>query len=145
MLLPLDFTTVITPATIVIAPSQPEHTSGGRLTLACAAYGEPLPVITWSLPSMGIANFSILAEQSDSININTTEIEGRFTVSLLELCDVNYTSGWLAGGFVCEAENGVTVGANGRPLGRSSVMLDTLRPVGMYCSVSGDYYYYLHT
>ena len=82
---------------------------------------------------MGIMNFSVLAKQSDSIHVNTTEIDGRFVVSLLELCDVNYTSSWLAGGFVCEADNGVTEGANGLPLGRSRVMLDTLTPVGTYC------------
>lgn len=116
------------PATIVIAPARPEHTSGGRLTLTCAAYGEPLPIITWSLPSMGIANFSVLAEQSDSVNINTTEIDGRFVVSLLELCDVNYTSSWLLGGFICEADNGVMDG--GRPLGLSRVMLESLTPTG---------------
>ena len=121
--------TVREPATIVIAPAQPEHTSGGRLTLTCAAYGEPLPIITWSLPSMGISNFSVLAEQSDSISINTTVIDGRFMVSLLELCDVNYTSSWLLGGFVCEADNGVLDG--GRPLGLSRVMLESLTPAGI--------------
>lgn len=117
------------PATIVIAPAQPEHTSGGRLTLTCAAYGEPLPTITWSLPNMGISNFTAFAEQSDLVNINTTVIDGMFVVSLLELCDVNYTSGWLAGGFVCEADNGVTDG-QGPPLGVSRVTLDSLTPVG---------------
>lgn len=117
------------PATIVIAPAQPEHTSGGRLTLTCAAYGEPLPIITWSLPSMGISNFSVLAEQSDSVDINTTVIDGRFVVSLLELCDVNYTSSWLLGGFVCEAANGVLDG--GRPLGLSRVTLESLTPTGI--------------
>lgn len=78
---------------------------------------------------MGIMNFSELAEQSDSVNINTTEIDGLFVVSLLELCDVNYTSNWLLGGFVCEADNGVVDG--GSPLGVSRVTLQSLTPVGM--------------
>ena len=129
LLFTLYLSAVREPATIVIAPAQPEHTSGGRLTLTCAAYGEPLPIITWSLPSMGIMNFSELAEQSDSVNINTTEIDGLFVVSLLELCDVNYTSNWLLGGFVCEADNGVVDG--GSPLGVSRVTLQSLTPVGM--------------
>ena len=121
------FSTVREPATIVIAPVQPEHTSGGRLTLTCAAYGQPLPTITWSIPSMGIMNFSTIAAQSPSVNIYTTDIDGRFTVSMLELCDVNYTVSMFSG-LVCEADNGVMDG--GRPLGLNRVTLASLAPFG---------------
>ena len=75
---------------------------------------------------MGI-NFTAVAAQSPTVNIYTTSIDDRFTVSLLELCDVNYTVSTL-GGFVCEAENGVVSG--GQPLGQNRVELASLAPVG---------------
>lgn len=77
---------------------------------------------------MGIMNFSTFAAQSPSINIYTTDIDGRFTVSLLELCNVNYSTISMYGEFVCEADNGVMDG--GRPLGQNRVTLASLAPIG---------------
>ena len=80
---------------------------------------------------MGITNFTTVAAQSPSINIYTTVIDGRFTVSLLEMCNVNYTVS-MFGGFVCEADNGVMDG--GRPLGQNRVTLASLAPIGrLHC------------
>ena len=76
---------------------------------------------------MGIMNFTTMAAQSPSINIYTTDIDGRFRVSMLELCDVNYTVSTF-GGFVCEADNGVMDG--GRALGQNRVTLASLTPTG---------------
>lgn len=120
---------MVEPATIVIAPVQPEYTSGGRVTITCAAYGQPLPTITWSMPSMGITNFGTVAAQSSgSINIYTTDIDDRFTVSMLEFCNVNYSTLSTFGEIVCEAENGVVDG--GRTLGQNRVTLASLTPIG---------------
>ena len=77
---------------------------------------------------MGVTNFSEVVERLDNININTTVIDGRFVVSLLEFCNVNYTTSPMLGGFVCEAENGVT---DRPPLGQSRVMIESLDPIGM--------------
>ena len=76
---------------------------------------------------MGIMNFSTVAAESSSVNIYTTDIDGRFTVSMLELCDVNYTVS-MFGGLVCEADNGVMDG--GQPLGLNRVTLASLAPIG---------------
>ena len=81
---------------------------------------------------MGVMNFSEVAEQHDSVNVNTTVIDGRFVVSFLEFCDVNYTTSSMLGGFVCEADNGVM---DRPPLGQSRVTLESLSPVGMHMCV----------
>ena len=78
---------------------------------------------------MGIMNFSAIAAQSTSVavNIYTTTLDDRFTVSMLELCNVNYTVS-MYGGFVCEANNGVMDG--GRVLGQNRVTLASIAPIG---------------
>ena len=75
-----------------------------RLSLVCAAYGEPdYPTITWSSPINGIKNYSILAMNNTSVNITDDHLSNpRVTVSILDLCDVrpeNLTE------YLCEAVN----------------------------------------
>lgn len=95
-------------------PSSPLHTQGGRLSLTCVAYGEPeIPTITWSAPSLGVADFSD-GSPDPSINatiytslLNDTDVGLVFVVSILELCDVNYTYSFVDD-FRCQATNGIT-------------------------------------
>ena len=91
-----------------------------RLSLVCAAYGEPdYPIITWSSPIDGIEDYSILATNNPSINIVTDQLSNtRVTVSTLELCNVrpeNLTE------YLCEA-----VGSNNP--GRQNMSLSRILP-----------------
>ena len=64
-----------------------------RLSLVCAAYREPdYPIITWSSPTDGVEDYSILAMNDDSINVfNDQQLlpntQLQVTVSILELCN----------------------------------------------------------
>lgn len=97
----------------MVEPSPPIHTQGGRLSLTCVAYGEPeLPTIIWSASSLGVLDFrDELSNPSFSANIytsllNDTELNLVFVVSVLELCDVNYTYSFI-NDFSCQAVNGI--------------------------------------
>ena len=64
-----------------------------RLSLVCAAYGEPdYPIITWSSPTDGIEDYANLAANDDSVNVfNDQQLlpntQLPVTLSILELCN----------------------------------------------------------
>lgn len=64
-----------------------------RLSLVCAAYGEPdYPIITWSSPTDGVEDYAILAANDDSVNVfNDQQLlpntQLPVTVSILDLCN----------------------------------------------------------
>lgn len=102
------------PAIILVEPAPPIHTQGGKISLTCVAYGEPeVPTIIWSAPSLGVADFR---NGSPDSSINTTiytslwndsETGLVFVISILELCNVNYTYSFVDD-FSCQATNGIT-------------------------------------
>ena len=102
-----------------------------RLSLVCAAYGEPdYPIITWSSPINGVEDYATLAVNDDSINVfNDQQLlpntQLPVTVSILELCDFrpeNLTE------YMCVASNsnsplqGVNLSTAEPPLGAFAVM-----------------------
>lgn len=106
----------------MVEPGPPIHLQGGKISMTCVAYGEPdLPIITWSAPSLGVTDFSYGSPDPD-VNVtiytsilNDTELRLVFVVSTLELCNVNYTYGFVED-FRCMASNGImevsTIGRN---------------------------------
>lgn len=91
-----------------------------RLSLVCAAYGEPdYPIITWSSPIDGVEDYSDLAMNDPSIHIVTDQqllSSMQVTVSTLELCDVrpdNLTE------YFCEAVNSNSPGQKNMNLSRA--------------------------
>ena len=96
----------------MLEPGPPVHTQGGKLTLTCVAYGEPeVPIIIWSAPSLNVTDFSDgSGDPSVTANIftstvNDTDLQLVFVISILELCDVDYTYSFVTD-FTCEAING---------------------------------------
>lgn len=99
------------PPVIVLHSSSPFLATGSRLFLACAAYGNPIPNITWSSSSQGISDYGQLLLTEESVKVTETIIEGsngiHYLLSILELCDsqpshiTTYT-------YSCNASNGVT-------------------------------------
>ena len=102
-----------------------------RLSLVCAAYGEPdYPIITWSSPTDGVEDYAILAANDDSVNVFNNQqflpnTQLPVTVSILELCDFrpeNLTE------YLCVAVNSNSPRQNGSifraqlPLGAFAVM-----------------------
>ena len=102
-----------------------------RLSLVCAAYGEPdYPIITWSSPTDGVEDYAILAANDDSVNVfNDQQLlpntQLPVTMSILELCDFrpeNLTE------YLCVAINSNSPRQNGSisraqlPLGAFAVM-----------------------
>lgn len=79
------------PAIIVSKPSAPLLSEGSRLSISCAAYGYPLPTITWSSDALGVTDFAAVEGNDNSIRIYNTTYEDNtgnvFVISILELCD----------------------------------------------------------
>lgn len=105
---------VAEPAILLVEPAPPLHTQGGKLSLTCVAYGEPqIPTIIWSAPSLGVEDFS---DGSPDPSINATiytslwndeETGLVFVISILELCNINYTYSFV-NDFRCRATNNMT-------------------------------------
>ena len=72
-------------------PSAPLLSEGSRLSISCAAYGYPLPTITWSSDALGVTNFAAVEGNNNTIRIYNTTYEDSsgnvFAISILELCD----------------------------------------------------------
>ena len=119
----------------MLQPVSPVHTQGGKLSLSCVAYGEPLlPTITWSAPSLGVLDFSandtvpgsdVRVTISNSI-LNDSDTGLVFVVSTLELCGVNYTYSFIED-FSCEASNG---NYNDSTFGQRESDPFSMRPLG---------------
>ena len=127
------YTILAEPATIVLhndvqslTEAVANHSSSSstmRLSLVCAAYGEPdHPCITWSSPTDGIEDYSILAQKDTSVNvINNYLPNTTITVSILELCDVRPDKLTV---YMCDAANSIVLNltSSQTPLGASRVM-----------------------
>lgn len=97
------------PAILVVHPRPHFQSTGSRLSLSCAAFGNPLPNITWSVRTPGIDDFAELVGTDPSVNIYTHNItvdNDVFVVSILELCSTASTELPLAE-YECIASNGV--------------------------------------
>ena len=124
------------PAIIVVEPSSPTHTQGGKLSLTCVAYGEPqLPTIIWSAPSLGVTDFqegspdpTVSTNITTSI-LNDTELGLVFVISTLELCNVNYTYSFVED-FSCTATNGMVEESTVGQRNYSSPF--SMQPLGAY-------------
>ena len=91
------------------------------ILLMCAAYGVPLPIITWTSPSQGIVDYSTTnTSVSRYATVNSTVVEDKITnlsivVSVLELCVLDEQNTTI----VCEASNGIDVE---NPIGVSAII-----------------------
>lgn len=90
---------ITAPAEIVIRPPNVTVEIGEGLTLACVAFGSPLPQITWYIDGFllhnGSSNVLIYESLLQQGNLS-------FTQSILELCPVTLEN---AGEFSCRASN----------------------------------------
>ena len=114
------------------------HTQGGKLSLTCVAYGEPeLPTIIWSAPSLGVTDFSNgSADPNVDATIytsiyNDTELRLVFVMSVLELCNVNYTYSFVDD-FSCQAVNG---DFNESTIGNNVSAPITVTPIGKLLNI----------
>ena len=89
-------------ARIVIRP--PKVTSvnaSSSLTLACVAYGDPVPTISWNKGSSELTNSSVITIYQDVLEIRGVA----FMTSILEICSVDGDDG---GQYNCFAETSVS-------------------------------------
>lgn len=93
-----------------------------KLTLICAAYGEPYyPYIRWSSPTEGIKDYSTVALNDTSVVVTNTSLKSArsITISLLELCNVDPDD---SKEYTCTAGNGLGQNISQSLLGNSSVV-----------------------
>ena len=89
-------------ARIVIHPLQVTSVdAGSSLTLACVAYGDPVPTISWNKGSSELTNSSVITIYQDVLEIRGVA----FMRSILEICSVD---GDDAGQYSCFSENSVS-------------------------------------
>ena len=75
--------------------------AGSSVTLACVAYGDPVPIISWNKGSSELTNSSTVTIYQDVLNISGMT----FMKSKLEICNVD---GDDAGQYSCFAETSVS-------------------------------------
>ena len=71
--------------------------AGSSLTVACAAYGDPVPTISWSRGSSELANSSVITIYQEVLNVSGLA----FMKSILEICSIDEDD---AGQYSCFAE-----------------------------------------
>ena len=89
-------------ARIVIRPLQETSVdAGSSLILACVAYGDPVPTISWNKGSSELTNCSMVTIYQHVLNISGVIVMR----SILEICSVDEDA---AGQYNCFAENSVS-------------------------------------
>ena len=89
-------------ARIVIHPLQVTSVdAGSSLTLACVAYGDPVPTISWNKGSSELTNSSVVTIYQHVLNISGVIVMR----SILEICSVDEDD---AGQYSCFSENSVS-------------------------------------
>jgi len=89
-------------ARIAIHPLQETSVdAGSSLTLACVAYGDPVPTISWNKGSSELTNSSVVTIYQHVLNISGVIVMR----SILEICSVDEDD---AGQYSCFAENSVS-------------------------------------
>lgn len=130
--------TVEEPAFLISVPESAHVFPGERVSVACAAFGSPAPVITWNSSSLGIVDLGAVVDQSVNVYVEAVFLSSSgYILSVLEFCSFKDS---YAADYMCTVANN----ANGILLGEASAMF-TLETSEWECLVPNSWlivYYY---